>query len=153
MISSGLEPATFWLVAARASSIYIRQIRPLVREGAPQKQDRNCQTVINIWSWAPDGARHPDLLTDWPTDRQSQCDFDSDLTLASVTATLTLREPHNCKATNSKHRQPILSAIASARQASQPRQELCQPARYCKSFTRHPAGTQSPSCCKKERHH
>jgi hypothetical protein len=23
---------------------------PLVREGAPQKQDRNCQTVINIWS-------------------------------------------------------------------------------------------------------
>jgi hypothetical protein len=27
-----------------------RQTRPLVREGAPQKQDRNCQTVINIWS-------------------------------------------------------------------------------------------------------
>jgi hypothetical protein len=27
-----------------------RQARPLVREGAPQKQDRNCQTVINIWS-------------------------------------------------------------------------------------------------------
>jgi hypothetical protein len=23
--------------------------RPLVRECAPQKQDRNCQTVINIW--------------------------------------------------------------------------------------------------------
>jgi hypothetical protein len=22
----------------------------LVREGAPQKQDRNCQRVINIWS-------------------------------------------------------------------------------------------------------
>jgi hypothetical protein len=22
----------------------------IVREGAPQKQDRNCQTVINIWS-------------------------------------------------------------------------------------------------------
>jgi hypothetical protein len=27
-----------------------RQIRPLVREGAPQKQDHNCQRVINIWS-------------------------------------------------------------------------------------------------------
>jgi hypothetical protein len=50
---------------ARDSSIYKRQIRPLVREGAPQKQGRKCQTVINIWSWAPDGARHQDLLTDW----------------------------------------------------------------------------------------
>jgi hypothetical protein len=35
---------------ARASSIYKRQTRPLAREDAPQKQDRNCQTVINIWS-------------------------------------------------------------------------------------------------------
>jgi hypothetical protein len=32
---------------ARANSIYKRQTRPLVREGAPQKQDHNCQTVIN----------------------------------------------------------------------------------------------------------
>jgi hypothetical protein len=47
---------------ARASSIYKRQTRPLVREGA-----RNCQRVINICSWAPDAARHQDLLTDWPT--------------------------------------------------------------------------------------
>jgi hypothetical protein len=52
---------------AKASSMYKRQTRPLVREGAPQKQDRNCQTLINIWSWAPDGARHQDLLTDWPS--------------------------------------------------------------------------------------
>jgi hypothetical protein len=52
---------------ARASSIYKWQIRPLVREGAPQKQDHNCQTVINIWSWAPHGAPHQDLLTDWPS--------------------------------------------------------------------------------------
>jgi hypothetical protein len=51
----------------RASSIYKRQTRPLVRESAPQKQDRNCQTLINIWSWAPDGARHQDLLIDWPS--------------------------------------------------------------------------------------
>jgi hypothetical protein len=64
---------------ARASSIYKRQTRPLVREGAPRKQDRNCQRVTNIWPWAPDGARHQDLLTDWLTDRQSQCDFDFDL--------------------------------------------------------------------------
>jgi hypothetical protein len=26
------------------------QTRPLVREGTPQRQDRNCQRVINIWS-------------------------------------------------------------------------------------------------------
>jgi hypothetical protein len=32
-----------------------RQTRPLVRVGAPQEQDRSCH-VINIWSWAPDGA-------------------------------------------------------------------------------------------------
>jgi hypothetical protein len=45
------------------------------QRGRPtKKQDRNCQTVINIWSSAPDGARHQDLLTD----RQSQCDFDFD---------------------------------------------------------------------------
>jgi hypothetical protein len=52
---------------ARASSIYKRQTRPLVREGASRKQDCNCQKVINIWSWAPDGARHQDLLIDWPS--------------------------------------------------------------------------------------
>jgi hypothetical protein len=52
---------------ARASSIYKRQNRPLIREGAPPKQDHDCQTVINIWLWAPDGARHQDLLTDWPS--------------------------------------------------------------------------------------
>jgi hypothetical protein len=50
------------------NAVKIDSVRPLVREGAPQKQDRNCQTVIiNIWSWAPDGARHQDLLTDWPS--------------------------------------------------------------------------------------
>jgi hypothetical protein len=49
---------------ARASSIYKSQTHPLVREGAPEKQDRSCQRVINIWSRAPDGARHQDLLID-----------------------------------------------------------------------------------------
>jgi hypothetical protein len=52
---------------ARASSIYKRQIRPLIREDAPEKQDRICQRVTNIWSWAPDEARHQDLLIDWPS--------------------------------------------------------------------------------------
>jgi hypothetical protein len=60
---------------AKTSSIYRSQTCPLVREGAPQKQDRNCQTVINIWSWIPDGARHQD----WLTGRQSQYDFDNEL--------------------------------------------------------------------------
>jgi hypothetical protein len=55
------------IVLARASSICKRQTRPLVREDAPQNQDRNCQTVINIWSWAQMWARHQDLLTDWPS--------------------------------------------------------------------------------------
>jgi hypothetical protein len=55
-----------WMtVLASTSSIYKRQTCPLVREGAPQKQDRNCQTIINIWSWVPDGVRHQDLLSDW----------------------------------------------------------------------------------------
>jgi hypothetical protein len=41
------------------------QTRPLVRRGALLRQARNCHTVSNIWSWAPDGARHQDKLTDW----------------------------------------------------------------------------------------
>jgi hypothetical protein len=39
------------------------QIRPLVREGAPRRQNYNCLTVTKIWSWAPDGAWHQD----WPS--------------------------------------------------------------------------------------
>jgi hypothetical protein len=49
---------------ARASSIYKRQPRSLVRQGALQKLGRNCQTVINVWSRAPEEARNQDLLTD-----------------------------------------------------------------------------------------
>jgi hypothetical protein len=41
-----------------------RQTDPSSRQrGRPTKTRRNCQTVINIWSWALDGARHQDLLT------------------------------------------------------------------------------------------
>jgi hypothetical protein len=43
------------------------QTRPLVREGAPHRQNRNCLTVTNIWSWAPDGAWHQDWLAEWPS--------------------------------------------------------------------------------------
>jgi hypothetical protein len=35
---------------ARATSNFKRHTRPLVRESAPQKQTRNCLTVIIIWS-------------------------------------------------------------------------------------------------------
>jgi hypothetical protein len=39
---------------ARAISIYVkRQTRPLVREGAPHKQDRNCQRVKKISGHEP----------------------------------------------------------------------------------------------------
>jgi hypothetical protein len=38
----------------------------IVREGAPQKQDRNSGGAINLWSWAPGGCWIP-RLTDWLT--------------------------------------------------------------------------------------
>jgi hypothetical protein len=44
---------------ARASSNCKRQTRPLVREGAPTQQTRNCQTIIKIWSYAPEGCFIP----------------------------------------------------------------------------------------------
>jgi hypothetical protein len=56
-----------WLITADDDSDK-RQTRPLVREGAPERQDRDCQRVTNTLSWA-----------DWLTDRQSLCDFDFDL--------------------------------------------------------------------------
>jgi hypothetical protein len=50
----------------RGPAAYTKDRPPLlVTEGTLQKQDRNCQRVINIWSWAPDGAWHQDLLIDW----------------------------------------------------------------------------------------
>jgi hypothetical protein len=35
------------------------QICPLVREGAPHQQTRNCLTVAKMWSWARDGCLTP----------------------------------------------------------------------------------------------
>jgi hypothetical protein len=42
-----------------------RVVLTLVRGGARYRQNSNFQTVINIWSWAPYGARNQDALTDW----------------------------------------------------------------------------------------
>jgi hypothetical protein len=45
---------------------HIQKTDPFSRQrGRPQKHDRNCQRVMNIWSWAPDGARRQDSLIDW----------------------------------------------------------------------------------------
>jgi hypothetical protein len=55
------------ITLTRTNNVYKRQTRPLVREGALKKQDRNCQRVINIWSCAPHEARHLDLLIDCPS--------------------------------------------------------------------------------------
>jgi hypothetical protein len=63
---------------------HIHKTDPSSRQrGRPtkEKQDRNCQTAINIWPWVPDGARHQDY---WLTDLQSQCDFDFDFWVEST---------------------------------------------------------------------
>jgi hypothetical protein len=49
-------------VLASASSIYKRQTRPLVREGAQQKQDRKSRGAIIIWSWAPGGELYCHMM-------------------------------------------------------------------------------------------
>jgi hypothetical protein len=60
-----------WLVAGckllLCSAAYTKDRPVFSLERAPHKNDRYCQTEINIWSWAADGARHQDLLTDWPS--------------------------------------------------------------------------------------
>jgi hypothetical protein len=53
-----LDPRKTTMV--RTSSIYKRQTCPLIREGAPQRHDRNRQRVINVWGSTP-------RLTDWLT--------------------------------------------------------------------------------------
>jgi hypothetical protein len=44
---------------ARSSSNCKQQTCPLVREGAPHQQTRNCLTEIKLRSWAPDGGLTP----------------------------------------------------------------------------------------------
>jgi hypothetical protein len=48
------------------------QTRPLVKEGSPQKQDRKSQTAtfrqeVTSGRKSHKGARHQDILTDWPS--------------------------------------------------------------------------------------
>jgi hypothetical protein len=50
--------------AGKGPEAYTNDTRPLVKEGAPQKQHRNCQTVIISGHEFQMGARHQDLLTD-----------------------------------------------------------------------------------------
>jgi hypothetical protein len=57
------------IALARASNIYIRQTRPLVREGAPQEQDRNCHTSNKDLVVSPKWVLCS--KTDWPADRRS----------------------------------------------------------------------------------
>jgi hypothetical protein len=44
--AKGLRPEKYY--AGEDQQHIKRQTRPLVREGAPEKQDLNCQRVINI---------------------------------------------------------------------------------------------------------
>jgi hypothetical protein len=51
------------------SILYFSKLRPLVREGALQRQDSNIQKInlqtgSNIWSQVPEWARYQDILTD-----------------------------------------------------------------------------------------
>jgi hypothetical protein len=54
---------------ARTSSIYKGQTRPVVREGAPQDQDRNCHTCNKDLVVSPRWVLCS--KTDWPADRRS----------------------------------------------------------------------------------
>jgi hypothetical protein len=71
-VSNDSDPRKATLV--KASRIYNRQTRPRVREGAPEKQDHNSQSVTS--SHEPQMGL--DTRTYWMTGRQSQCDFGFD---------------------------------------------------------------------------
>jgi hypothetical protein len=60
-----------------------RQTRPLVRESAPQEQDRNCHTSDKYLVMGPRWGSTP-RHTDWLTDRQSQCNFNFNFNLSIV---------------------------------------------------------------------
>jgi hypothetical protein len=48
------------MTAIARTSNSCKQTRPLVREGAPHQETRNCLTVIIIWSWAPGRCLTPE---------------------------------------------------------------------------------------------
>jgi hypothetical protein len=59
------------------------QTHPLVREGAPQHEDRKCPTLIQIWSWVTDEGLTPrqtgqltvgcNITWTWLPVRSNQC--------------------------------------------------------------------------------
>jgi hypothetical protein len=57
------------IALSRASSIYKSQTRPLVREGAPQEEDRNCHRNNKDLVVSPKWVLY--TKTDWPADRRS----------------------------------------------------------------------------------
>jgi hypothetical protein len=82
----------------------------LSTERAPHKNKSvTVKTVINIWSWAPDGAQHQDLLTDWLTDRQSQCDFH--FWYSSTGQPLPFYQRRNNERTKKKNKSPDIEQI------------------------------------------
>jgi hypothetical protein len=48
-------------------TLVIRQRTDLTsrQRGCLTETELHCQTVTNIWSWAPDGSPHLDTMTDW----------------------------------------------------------------------------------------
>jgi hypothetical protein len=75
------DPASHRRRRKGKSQIWDSKIRSrFPRDSDPIKKDRPILSSERSWSWAPYEARHQDLLTDWLTDRQSQSDFDFDLT-------------------------------------------------------------------------
>jgi hypothetical protein len=63
-------PRVTALAGPRSNCASKLQIYPLVREGTPHQETRNCQyRKKRIWSWVPDGSSTPrqtGRLADWP---------------------------------------------------------------------------------------
>jgi hypothetical protein len=54
-----LDPRVTALARPRSNCTSKLQTHPLVREGDPRQETRNCQTETKIWSWAPAGTPKP----------------------------------------------------------------------------------------------
>jgi hypothetical protein len=62
----GIQGTRTWeRLGWRGPAAYTKDRPVLSSERAPHKN--KTVTIINIWSWAPDGARHQDLLIDRPS--------------------------------------------------------------------------------------
>jgi hypothetical protein len=51
----------------RGPAAYVRDSTSSRQRGSPTKSKPYLSKVINTPSWAPDGARHQNLLIDWPS--------------------------------------------------------------------------------------